>query len=244
MAGKELVRTGKREDGEGISGRQWRVGVLLKGSTKRCSVLFNDGDREDYDRSEQVQFISHAQPCVLSGPYQFYQFERLGVTVKESPLPPRKPPKVIKQEKPAIAETGQRVIALRRDEWHLGTIVDLRKPTGLWAWADPFPIVIIKFDNGFTYGYPHAVERFWPISTDLRIAEDHTLKVEPMRSSNNLDLKRKESSGASTHQPASAKRNGSDESEHMQRTNVAFVDNTEENSLSTFCDARAKATKS
>ena len=129
--------------------------------------MFNDGDREDYDRSEQVQFISHAQPCVLSGPYQFYQFERLGVTVKESPLPPRKPPKVIKQEKPAIAETGQRVIALRRDEWHLGTIVDLRKPTGLWAWADPFPIVIIKFDNGFTYGYPHAVERFWPISTDF-----------------------------------------------------------------------------
>src|ERR1700730_4822869 len=45
-------------------------------------------------------------------------------------------------------------------------------------------------------------------------------------------------------QPASAKRNGSDESEHMQRTNVAFVDNTEENSLSTFCDARAKAIKS
>ncbi|MFZ1095497.1 MAG: hypothetical protein WAN75_40805, partial [Xanthobacteraceae bacterium] len=45
-------------------------------------------------------------------------------------------------------------------------------------------------------------------------------------------------------QPASAKRNGSDESEHMQRTNVAFVDSTEENSWSTFCDARAKAIKS
>jgi hypothetical protein len=34
------------------------------------------------------------------------------------------------------------------------------------------------------------------------------------------------------------------ESEHMQRTNVAFVDQTEENSLSTFCDARAKAIES
>jgi hypothetical protein len=178
--------------------RQWRVGVLLKASTKRCSVLFNDGDREHYDRSEQVRYISHAQPYVLSGPYEFNQFERLGVTVKQSPLPPPKPPKVTKQEKPAFAEKGQRVIALKSDEWHLGTIVDMRKPTGLWAWEDPFPIVIIKFDDGFTYGYPHAVERFWPISTDFADRGGPYTQSRADAIIKQFGLKRKEPSGAST----------------------------------------------
>jgi hypothetical protein len=122
--------------------------------------------------------------------------------------------------------------------------IDLEEVPALVEHLVRWQVVVLDLDQP---PLPNLTGKAALTTRQTKEAETDMFDLQPPRHISTLRLGVRSQQMSKDHpvdQPASAKRNGSDESEHMQRTNVAFVDNTEENSLSTFCDARAMSVKS
>ena len=133
----------------------WRIGIIIgiKSDPATCLIRFNGGGIDALRWPRRVVYIPEAAaPYLLSDFYGEHTIESMMGPSPKFALP--------RLTKPAPPRIGQRVIgsAYSFDGWWTGTIANIRTDVN---------IVVIKFDNGKTLGWPDAVDEYLPLAEEF-----------------------------------------------------------------------------